>query len=84
MAQVLSQGLTVFFAMSGMLIYTPFVRDIARGERRLRVGHFARRRLLRVFPVYVVIFLIADFGLRAVYLSNAVDTSVPGPMLARA
>ena len=78
LAQILSQGLTVFFAMSGMLIYTPFVRDIARGERRLRVGRFARRRLLRVFPVYVVIFLLADFGLRAVYLSNAVDTSAPG------
>jgi peptidoglycan/LPS O-acetylase OafA/YrhL len=28
--------------------------------------------------VYVVIFLIADFGLRAVYLSNAVDASAPG------
>jgi peptidoglycan/LPS O-acetylase OafA/YrhL len=64
--------------MSGMLIYTPFVRDIARGERHLRIGHFAKRRLLRVFPVYVLIFLIADFGLRAVYLSNAVDTSIPG------
>lgn len=77
-AQILSQGLTVFFAMSGMLIYTPFVRDIARGERHLRVGHFAKRRLLRVFPVYLLIFVIADFGLRAVFLSNAVDSAVPG------
>ena len=36
-AQILAQALTVFFALSGMLIYTPFARDIARGERRLRL-----------------------------------------------
>jgi peptidoglycan/LPS O-acetylase OafA/YrhL len=75
--QVLSQGLTVFFVMSGMLIYTPFVRDIARGERRLSIGHYANRRILRIFPVYLVIFVICDFGFRAVYLSNAVVDSVP-------
>lgn len=76
-AQMLAQALTVFFAMSGMLIYTPFVRDIARGERRLDVGRYAGRRLLRVFPAYLVIFVICDFGLRAVYLSNAVEASSP-------
>ena len=76
-AQMLAQALTVFFAMSGMLIYTPFVRDIARGERRLDVGRYASRRLLRVFPAYLVIYVICDFGLRAVYLSNAVETSTP-------
>ena len=74
-AQVLAQALTVFFAMSGMLIYTPFVRDIARGERRLKLRRYASRRLLRVFPAYLVIFVICDFGLRAVYLSNAVEAS---------
>lgn len=73
--QILAQALTVFFAMSGMLIYTPFVRDIARGERKLRIGRYISRRLLRVFPAYLVIFLISDFVLRAVYLTNAVDAS---------
>jgi len=77
-AQMLAQALTVFFAMSGMLIYTPFVRDIARGERRLDVGRYASRRMLRVFPAYLVIFVVCCFGLRAVYLSNAVDASAPG------
>jgi peptidoglycan/LPS O-acetylase OafA/YrhL len=76
-AQILAQGLTVFFALSGMLIYTPFVRDIARGERRLSVGHYIRRRLLRVFPVYLLIFVVCDFVFRAVYLTNVVDSSVP-------
>jgi peptidoglycan/LPS O-acetylase OafA/YrhL len=75
LAQMLAQALTVFFAMSGMLIYTPFVRDIARGERRLDVRRYVTRRLLRIFPAYLVIFVIADFVLRAVYLTNAVETS---------
>jgi peptidoglycan/LPS O-acetylase OafA/YrhL len=78
LAQVLSQGLTVFFAMSGMLIYTPFVRDIANGSRRLDLGRYARRRLTRVYPVYLAIFLIVDLVLRAAYVTNAVDTSTPG------
>ena len=92
-AQILAQALTVFFAMSGMLIYTPFVRDIARGERRLNVGRYVSRRLLRIFPVYLVIFVISDFVFRAVYLSNAVESGArasdagtgmmtePGPLL---
>ncbi|MGA9103117.1 acyltransferase family protein [Aeromicrobium sp.] len=76
-AQILAQALTVFFAMSGMLIYTPFARDIARGERKLNVRRYVSRRLLRIFPVYLVIFVICDFGLRAVYLANAVEAGAP-------
>ena len=76
-AQILAQAPTVFFAMSGMLIYTPFVRDIARGERRVVVGRYVSRRLLRIFPVYLVIFVVCDFAFRAVYLSNAVEAGSP-------
>jgi len=74
-AQLLSVGLVIFFAMSGLLIYLPFVRDIAAGERRVDVGHYARRRLARVLPAYLVIFLVSDLLLRAVYVENAVDAS---------
>jgi peptidoglycan/LPS O-acetylase OafA/YrhL len=77
-AQVLSQGLVVFFAMSGLLIYLPFVRDIAAGERRVSVAGYTRRRLARVYPAYLVIFLLSNFVLQAVYRTNAVDTATPG------
>lgn len=77
-AQILAQALTVFFAISGMLIYTPFVRDIARGERRVNVRTFAVRRVLRIFPAYLLIFVIANFAFRAVYLTNAVEAGKPG------
>jgi peptidoglycan/LPS O-acetylase OafA/YrhL len=77
-AQLLSVGLVVFFAMSGLLIYLPFARDIANGQRRMRIGHYVKRRLARVYPGYVVIFLIAAYVLRAVYVENAVDVSTTG------
>jgi peptidoglycan/LPS O-acetylase OafA/YrhL len=77
-AQLLSVGLVVFFAMSGLLIYLPFARDISNGQRRVRLGHYARRRLARVYPAYIVIFLVADLVLRAVYVDNAVDASSTG------
>lgn len=76
-AQMLAQGLTLFFALSGMLIYTPFARDIARAERRVRVRRYAMRRVLRIMPVYLVIFVICSFVLQAVFVGNAVMTSVP-------
>jgi peptidoglycan/LPS O-acetylase OafA/YrhL len=76
-AQMLAQGLTLFFALSGMLIYTPFARDIARAERRVRVRRYAMRRILRIMPVYLVIFLICNFVLQAVFVGNAVMTSEP-------
>jgi peptidoglycan/LPS O-acetylase OafA/YrhL len=77
-AQLMAQGLTVFFAMSGMLIYLPFVRDIATGQRGVDVRRYARRRLLRIFPAYLLIFGAANLVLHAVYVTNAVDTSTPG------
>lgn len=75
---VLARGVTLFFVLSGMLIYTPFVRDIADGQRRIAVGRYATRRLLRIFPGYLVIFLVADLGLRAVYLANEAEVGVAG------
>lgn len=77
-AQLLSVGLVMFFAMSGLLIYLPFVRDIAAGERRVDVRLYARRRLMRVFPAYLLILLVSDLLLRAVYVENAVDVATTG------
>jgi peptidoglycan/LPS O-acetylase OafA/YrhL len=75
-AQILVQGMTIFFVLSGMLIYLPFVRAIVTGSH-FRVGRFARRRVARIFPAYVVIFLICDLVLGAVYVRNALDAARP-------
>jgi peptidoglycan/LPS O-acetylase OafA/YrhL len=73
LAQSMALGLVLFFAMSGLLISLPFIRDVARGERRTDVRRFALRRVARVFPGYLVIFLLSSFVLQAVYLDNAVE-----------
>lgn len=72
LAQSMALGLVLFFAMSGLLISLPFIRDVARGERRTDVRRFALRRIARVFPGYVAIFLVSSFVLQSVYLGNAV------------
>lgn len=76
-AQLLAQGLVVFFTLSGFLIFLPFARDVLSGERRVNVRRYAKRRLLRIFPAYVVIFFIVNFLLRAVYVGNTVESSAP-------
>jgi peptidoglycan/LPS O-acetylase OafA/YrhL len=47
----LSAGVPIFFAISGFLLYRPFVAARA-GGRPVRVGDYARRRALRIIPGY--------------------------------
>jgi peptidoglycan/LPS O-acetylase OafA/YrhL len=45
-------GVLIFFAISGFLLYRPFVAAHAGGRRAPRPGAYARRRLLRILPAY--------------------------------
>jgi peptidoglycan/LPS O-acetylase OafA/YrhL len=74
--QILAQGMTIFFVLSGMLIYLPFVRAMSAGTT-VPTGRYARRRLMRIFPAYVAIFLVCDLVLGAVYVRNAVESATP-------
>lgn len=47
-------GVTVFFVLSGFLLYRPFVAADLDGAPRIRVRDYARRRVLRIFPAYWV------------------------------
>jgi peptidoglycan/LPS O-acetylase OafA/YrhL len=54
----LSFGVAVFFAISGFLLYRPFV--VARREARARpLLEYARRRVLRIVPGYWVALTLA-------------------------
>ncbi|MEA2495606.1 MAG: hypothetical protein QOJ29_3517, partial [Thermoleophilaceae bacterium] len=48
----LDVGVTVFFVISGFLLYRPFVAARIEGRRAPRVRDYARRRVLRIFPAY--------------------------------
>jgi peptidoglycan/LPS O-acetylase OafA/YrhL len=54
MLHYLYAGVILFFALSGFLIYRPFVAGHARGETGPELARYARRRVLRIVPAYWV------------------------------
>jgi peptidoglycan/LPS O-acetylase OafA/YrhL len=45
-------GVTVFFVLSGFLLYRPFLAADLDGLRPIALRDYARRRLLRIIPAY--------------------------------
>ncbi len=50
--QRLNVGVTLFFVISGFLLYRPYVNARLRGTPRPTARQFFRRRLLRIVPAY--------------------------------
>jgi peptidoglycan/LPS O-acetylase OafA/YrhL len=48
----LDVGVTIFFLLSGFLLYRPFVSARFGERERPRIPDYARRRVLRIFPAY--------------------------------
>jgi peptidoglycan/LPS O-acetylase OafA/YrhL len=48
----LNVGVTIFFLISGFLLYRPFVAARVLGTPRQRLRDYARRRALRILPAY--------------------------------
>ncbi|MBT0565934.1 acyltransferase [Williamsia sp. CHRR-6] len=71
----LGQALTFFFALSGFLLFIPIVSKFASGGARPDTGLYLANRVRRVFPAYLTIFLIANFVLQAVYVTNPITVS---------
>jgi peptidoglycan/LPS O-acetylase OafA/YrhL len=58
-------GVSVFFVLSGFLLYRPFVAARFAGEPAGDVGAYARRRLMRILPAYWVALTVVGFVLKA-------------------
>jgi peptidoglycan/LPS O-acetylase OafA/YrhL len=60
----LDAGVTVFFVISGFLLYRPFVVAHLTSRPAPRTGPFYRRRFLRIYPAYwaalLVVWLVFD------------------------
>jgi peptidoglycan/LPS O-acetylase OafA/YrhL len=58
-------GVAIFFVLSGFLLFRPWVRAAAAGVPLPSVGHYARRRMRRVMPAYLVtvvaVFVVFSF-----------------------
>jgi peptidoglycan/LPS O-acetylase OafA/YrhL len=65
------QGLTLFFALSGFLLYRPFASAMVSGTRFPQLGRYFFNRALRIFPGYVAIFLIVALVAGVAYLRPA-------------
>jgi peptidoglycan/LPS O-acetylase OafA/YrhL len=64
----LSAGLTLFFTLSGFLLYRPFAAAIARGQSRQSFSAYFTNRFLRIAPAYWVILLVAALVVGAAQL----------------
>jgi peptidoglycan/LPS O-acetylase OafA/YrhL len=64
----LSVGVTLFFTLSGFLLYRPFVAAIARGTERMSVRAYFRNRFLRIAPAYWAILVACGLVIGTVYL----------------
>jgi peptidoglycan/LPS O-acetylase OafA/YrhL len=67
---VLPHAVTFFFVLSAFLLYLPYVKNLDRGRAMPSARTYLRRRVLRIFPAYLVVFVLANFVLRAVYIEN--------------
>lgn len=56
-------GLTLFFALSGFLLFRPFATAIIDGTPRPGIAIYALNRALRIFPGYIVILVLVSFVL---------------------
>nr|ABP44838.1 acyltransferases-like protein [Mycolicibacterium gilvum PYR-GCK] len=63
-------GVAVFFVLSGFLLFRPWVAAAAEGRRGPSVRRFARRRLRRIVPAYLIT-VVAVFEVYTVF--------TPGP-----
>ena len=58
-------GVSIFFVLSGFLLYRPVVAARFENRQRGDVAAYARRRVLRIVPAYWVALIIVAFVLRA-------------------
>jgi peptidoglycan/LPS O-acetylase OafA/YrhL len=54
----LNVGVTIFFLISGFLLYRPFIAHRAGGARAPETRDYAKRRFLRIYPAYWVILTV--------------------------
>src|SRR6476660_9542643 len=64
----LNLGVTIFFLISGFLLYRPFIAHRVQGPPSPKVTDYAKRRLLRIYPAYwlVITVLVVVPGLTGV------------------
>lgn len=63
--QPLQSGVTLFFVLSGFLLYRPVARAVLSGTAPPPVSSYLRNRALRVLPAYWFVLLVSGFALQS-------------------
>lgn len=66
-------GLTLFFVLSGFLLYRPFVAALYAGTRRPRFASYFESRALRILPAYWVILVAVALVLQSAQVRVSVS-----------
>jgi peptidoglycan/LPS O-acetylase OafA/YrhL len=66
--QNLPVGVTLFFTLSGFLLYRPFAAAIMRAQQRPTLRTYFRNRALRILPAYWVILILTGVVLQATFV----------------
>jgi peptidoglycan/LPS O-acetylase OafA/YrhL len=64
----LTDGVTLFFVLSGFLLWRPFASAIASGRDLPSLGRYARNRVLRILPAYWAVLAVSALVLQSVRL----------------
>jgi peptidoglycan/LPS O-acetylase OafA/YrhL len=64
----LNAGVTLFFVLSGFLLWRPFASAVASGRDLPSLSRYARNRTLRILPAYWVVLAVSALVLQSVRL----------------
>ncbi|MUL67660.1 acyltransferase [Mycobacterium sp. CBMA 234] len=64
-------SLIFFYALSGFLLFLPYVRNLIENRELPSTANFAVHRVARILPGYLVIFLLCNYLLQIAYVQNA-------------
>ena len=74
----LAFGVTIFFSLSGFLLYRPFAASVLDGRPLPRVRSYLWNRALRILPAYWVVLLLSAVVLETVAVRSAGDRIAGG------
>jgi peptidoglycan/LPS O-acetylase OafA/YrhL len=80
---LMSHGLTLFFALSGFLLYKPFADAIAGRRGFPSVRRYAQNRFLRIYPAYATIFVLVAFVFGSAYVQGSPSGVESGDVVGR-
>jgi peptidoglycan/LPS O-acetylase OafA/YrhL len=76
----LNEGVTLFFVLSGFLLWRPFASAIIGARELPSLVRYGRNRVLRIAPAYWTVLLLAAFVLQSARLTPLHDPPVDGSL----